>query len=46
MPWIESSVMDERLRFISLLLEGEAISAACLAFGISRKTSYKIYQRY
>lgn len=46
MPWIESSVMDERLRFISLLLEGEAMSAACLAFGISRKTGYKIYQRY
>ena len=46
MPWIESSVMDERLRFISLLLEGEAMSAACLEFGISRKTGYKIYQRY
>ena len=46
MPWKESSVMDERLRFISLLLEGEAMSAACLEFGISRKTGYKIYQRY
>ena len=46
MPWIESSVMDERLRFISLLLEGEAMSAACVEFGISRKTGYKIYQRY
>ena len=46
MPWIESSVMDERLRFISLLLEGEAMTAACLEFGISRKTGYKIYQRY
>ena len=46
MPWIESSVMDERLRFISLLLEGEAMSTACLEFGISRKTGYKIYQRY
>ena len=34
------------LRFISLLLEGEAMSAACLEFGISRKTGYKIYQRY
>ena len=46
MPWKESSVMDERLGFISLLLEGEAMSAACLEFGISRKTGYKIYQRY
>ena len=46
MPWSESSVMDERVRFISLLLEGEAMSAACLEFGISRKKGYKIYQRY
>ena len=46
MPWKESSVMDERLRFISLLLEGEAMTAACREFGISRKTGYKIYQRY
>ena len=46
MPWIESSVMDERLRFISLLLEGEAMAGACREFGISRKTGYKIYQRY
>ena len=46
MPWIESSVMDERLRFINLLLEGEAMALACREFGISRKTGYKIYQRY
>ena len=38
--------MDERLRFISLLLEGEAMSMVCRDFGISRKTGYKIYQRY
>ena len=46
MPWKVSSVMDERLRFISLLLEGEAMAGACREFGISRKTGYKIYQRY
>ena len=46
MPWKESSVMDERLRFISLLLEGEAMSDVCREFGVSRKTGYKIYDRY
>jgi transposase InsO family protein len=46
MPWKECSVMDERLRFVSRLLEGEAMTDACREFGISRKTGYKIYQRY
>ena len=27
MPWKECSVMDERLRFVAKLLEGEAIAA-------------------
>jgi hypothetical protein len=38
MPWKECSVMDERLRFVARLLDGEAMSAVCRAFGISRKT--------
>ena len=46
MPWKECSVMDERLRFVSRLLEGEAMSDVCREFGISRKTGYKIYRRY
>lgn len=46
MPWKESSVLDERLRFVALLLEGEAMSHVCREFGISRKTGYKIYERY
>ena len=46
MPWKECSVMDERLRFVSRLLEGETMTDACREFGISRKTGYKIYQRY
>ena len=28
MPWKECSVMDERLRFVSRLLDGEAMSEA------------------
>jgi transposase InsO family protein len=46
MPWKESSVMDERLRFVARLLEGEAMSLLCREFGISRKTGYKIFDRY
>ncbi len=46
MPWQESTVMDERLRFVARLLEGERMSHVCRSFGISRKTGYKIWKRY
>ncbi len=46
MPWKESSVMEERLRFVARLLDGESMSDVCRQFGISRKTGYKIYNRY
>jgi putative transposase len=46
MPWKECHVEDERLRFIARLLDGEAMTALCSEFGISRKTGYKIYDRY
>lgn len=46
MPWKECSVMEERLRFVARLLEGEEMSFLCREFGISRKTGYKIYDRY
>jgi len=38
--------MDERLRFVARLPEGETMVALCEEFGISRKTGHKIYQRY
>ncbi|MCZ0735680.1 helix-turn-helix domain-containing protein [Phreatobacter sp. AB_2022a] len=38
--------MDERLRFVARLLDGEAMTEACRAFGISRKTGYTIFSRY
>ena len=38
--------MDERLRFVARLLDGEKMAAVCEEFGISRKTGYKIFQRY
>jgi putative transposase len=46
MPWKECHVEDERLRFIARLLDGESMTALCAEFGISRKTGYKIYDRY
>ncbi|WP_188722514.1 helix-turn-helix domain-containing protein, partial [Nitratireductor aestuarii] len=46
MPWKECSVMDERVRFVGRLLEGDSMSGVCREFGISRKTGYKIWDRY
>ena len=46
MPWKECSVMEERMRFVLRLLEGEEMSHVCREFGISRKTGYKIFDRY
>ncbi len=46
MPWKECKPMDERLRFIARLLEGEKMTGLCREFGISRVTGYKIYNRY
>jgi transposase InsO family protein len=46
MPWKESSVMEERLRFVARLLDGEPMAALCREVGISRKTGYKIFDRY
>jgi transposase InsO family protein len=38
--------MEERLRFVARLLEGEGMSEVCRQFGISRKTGYKLFSRY
>ena len=46
MPWKASSVMEERLRFVARLLDGEAMTDICREFGVSRKTGYKIFDRY
>lgn len=46
MPWKECDPMSERLKFVSRLLEGERMSDLCQEFGISRKTGYKILERY
>src|SRR5579884_2277206 len=46
MPWKERSVMDERIHFVIRLRGGETMASLCREFGISRKTGYKILERY
>ena len=46
MPWKASTIMEERLRFVARVLEGDSMTEACRSFGISRKTGYKIMKRY
>ena len=47
MPWKETCVKDERIKFIARFLEEEwTITGLCDAFGISRKTGYKYIERY
>ena len=46
MAWKECHVVDERLRFIARLLDGEKMRPLCREFGISRVTGHKIIDRY
>lgn len=38
--------MDERMRFVIRFKDGESMASLCREFGISRKTGYKIFERY
>ena len=38
--------MDERIRFVIRVKDGESMASLCREFGISRKTGYKILDRY
>src|SRR3989338_10676632 len=46
MPWKECNIMDERMKFVSRLLEGDRMTDLCSEFGISRVTGYKVWNRY
>lgn len=37
MPWQECRKMDERLRFVARILEGEKMAGLCREFDISRR---------
>jgi hypothetical protein len=45
MPWRECCQVDERLKFVARLLDGEKMAVLCWEFEISRKTGYKIFNR-
>lgn len=46
MPWRECSVVEERMKFVLRLKDGEKMSDLCREYGISRKTGYKMLDRY
>lgn len=46
MPWKECKQVEEKLKFVARLLDGDKIAPLFNEFGISRKTAYKIYLRY
>ena len=47
MPWLETDVRDQRIRFVIAASHPTAnVTATCRAFGISRKTGYKWLARH
>jgi transposase InsO family protein len=47
MPWKETCIMEERIRFVlAAMAEGAVMSHECEAFGISRKSGYMWLARY
>ena len=46
MPWRESDPVSERLEFVRRLEAGERVVDLCHEFGVSRKTAYKLKERY
>ena len=47
LPWKETSVEAERVRFIERVMAGEeSIAELCRQWAISRKTGYKLIKRY
>ena len=47
MPWLETDVRDQRIRFVVAASHPTAnVTATCKAFGISRKTGYKWLGRH
>jgi putative transposase len=46
-PWKATCPMNERMKFVALYLEHEwSMSVLCREFGVSRKTGYKLIERY
>lgn len=45
-PWKVSDQVSERMDFVMRLRDGETMSELCREFGISRKTGYKLRDRF
>jgi transposase InsO family protein len=46
MPWKVVCKVEERKKFVTRLLNGDKMTDLCREFEISRKTGYKIYDRF
>ena len=46
MGWKESTIMDEKLKFIARYLEGETITDLSKEYGVSRTTGHNLIRRY
>jgi putative transposase len=46
MPWKECAVVDQKVKFIARLLDGEKMAPLCREFNIARKTGYQIWEKY
>jgi transposase len=46
MPWKESRIADERIKFIAVLRGDQNMSELCQIYNISRKTGYKWIDRF
>lgn len=46
MPWKTSFGVPERMGFVARLFARERMSDLCVEFGISRRTGYKLRDRY
>lgn len=47
MPWKETCLMDEKIKFIAMVKSGiYSFASACRQFDISRKTGYQLLSRY
>lgn len=47
MPWKETHMLEERLKFVNAAIEGSwPFVDLCRSYGVSRKTGYKFLERY
>jgi putative transposase len=47
MGWMETCAVEERMRFVMVVEQGQSMFAAvCRQFGVSRRTGYKWLERY